>query len=252
MKLTVVVSAYNQAAYLRDCIVSLTGGMTTTCVALGLTTGQTYRNFEIIIVDDGSTDNTWGECVALVQAAENQKLDIPIFALRLAKNGGTPRALNAAIDKARGVFVTVVHGDDMLEPWHLATLIDAAATGRFVYGDLRVYSRGQRGATWRLGSWDFEKAKTKNLASAAILFARTDWKRCNGYPEEMNRGREDWAMTLRLAAHGVQGHHVNGVDPSYLYRREGQGRAQQNHTPEWAARFAGQMQAAMPEVYGNG
>lgn len=252
MKLSVIVPVYNQAAYLRDCIVSLTGGLTTTCYALGLTQGQTFRGFEIVIVDDGSTDDTWTHAMALVQAAQEQKIDIPISALRLAHNGGTPRALNAAIGKARGQYVTIVQGDDLVEPWHLEMLLSGAQRGRFVYGDLRVYSRGHRGATWRLGEWDYDKAKRKNLASGAILFARADWQKCGGYPEQMDRGREDWAMTLRLAAHGVQGHHVNGRDPSYLYRREGQGRSQRNHTPEWTAHFEKQIRDALPEVFGDG
>ena len=70
-----------------------------------------------------------------------------------------------------------------------------------------------------------------------------------GYPEEMADGREDWAMTLRLAAHGYQGVYAEGP-ASYLYRKEGQGRSDANHTPAAKARLFEQLKTALPEVYG--
>ena len=61
------------------------------------------------------------------------------------ENEGTPAMLNQGISQAKGEYITVVHGDDMVEPWHLELLMSQAAPDRFVYGDLRIYSRGHKG-----------------------------------------------------------------------------------------------------------
>lgn len=188
------------------------------------------------------------ECIRSCQFQNFDGYELGIFTDTDRK--GTPAMLNEGIGYAKGEYVTVVHGDDMIEPWHLSMLMEQAAPDRFVYGDLRVYSRGHKGAVLEMPTWDFEKAKTKNLAHAAILFPRQAWVDVGGYPEEMTEGREDWAMTLRLAAHGIQGMHVEGP-ASYLYRKEGQGRSDTNHDPESKARLFAQLQAALPEVYGG-
>ena len=160
---------------------------------------------------------------------------------------GTVAMLNMGIEQAKGEYITIVHGDDLAEPWHLELLMSQAGPQRFVYGDLRVYAHGHKGAVIEAASWDFEKAKRKNLAHAAICFPRAAWETVGGYPDL--EAREDWAMTLRLAAHGYAGLHIQGP-ASYLYRKEGQGRSDGNHDPESKARLFAQLKAALPEVYG--
>lgn len=162
---------------------------------------------------------------------------------------GTTAMLNEGIELATGEYITVVHGDDMAESWHLELLMEHADPGKFVYGDLRIYARGHKGGVLTMPTWDFERAKVKNLAHAGICFPRAAWVDVGGYPD-MPDGREDWAMTLRLAAHGYQGQHIAGP-AGYLYRKEGQGRSDTNHTPEEKARLYARLQVALPEVFGG-
>lgn len=187
------------------------------------------------------------ECIRSVQFQNFEGYEIGIFTDTERK--GTPAMLNEGISHAKGEYVTVVHGDDLVEPWHLSMLMEHAGLDRFVYGDLRVYSHGHKGAVLRMPTWDFERAKAKNLAHAAICFPRAAWESVGGYPE-MPNGREDWAMTLRLAAHGYEGLHIEGP-ASYLYRKEGQGRSDGNHTPDGKVELYRQLQAILPEVYGG-
>jgi len=161
---------------------------------------------------------------------------------------GTSAMLNMGIEQAKGEYITVVHGDDLAEPWHLELLMANAGPERFVYGDLRIYSHGHKGAVIEASSWDYEKAKRTNLAHAAICFPRAAWEQCGGYPDL--EAREDWAMTLRLAAHGFQGLHIQGP-ASYLYRKEGQGKSERNHDPVNRGRLYAELKAALPEVYGG-
>ena len=239
--ISVVICCHEQGRFLADCITSLVGGWTPLCDRLGLCEGQTFTDFELIVVDDGSEQDP----------ADNSTVDLQragALVVRLKERVGTAAALNAGIREAYGHLVCVVHADDLLEPWHLLRLQEAAGDW-FCYGDLRLLVDGQRDKVLRMPSWDYDKAKRKNLCHGAILFPREAWEQVGGYPELMADGREDWAMSLRLAHGGCPGHHVAG-EPGYLYRRHDNNRSSSNHTPEWTAYFERQIREALPEVYG--
>lgn len=93
-KVTVIVPVYNVEKYLRKCLDSLIN--------------QTYKNLEIIVVDDGSTDNSVKIC------DEFANRDNRITVIR-QKNGGISIARNAGLDKMTGSYVTFVDSDDYLE-----------------------------------------------------------------------------------------------------------------------------------------
>ena len=93
-KVTIIVPFYNVEKYLRKCLDSLIN--------------QTYKNLEIIVVDDGSTDNSVKIC------DEFANRDNRITVIR-QKNGGISIARNAGLDKMTGSFVTFVDSDDYLE-----------------------------------------------------------------------------------------------------------------------------------------
>ena len=86
---------HNDAEYVRQCIDSVLA--------------QTYTNWEMIIVDDCSTDDSY-EIVA-----EQSKLDNRIKLFKLPRNGGTAAARNEGIRQANGRFVVFLDSDDLLD-----------------------------------------------------------------------------------------------------------------------------------------
>lgn len=94
-EVTVVIPSYNRAACLRDTIASLLA--------------QTVRPAQIVVVDDGSTDDTAGVCRAFPPLVEY---------IRRA-NGGCPAARNTGIRAATGEYVAFVDADDVWEPTKL-------------------------------------------------------------------------------------------------------------------------------------
>lgn len=92
MKLSVIIPAYNVAEYIGECLDSIVN--------------QTYRNLEIIVVNDGSTDNTR----EIIGQFENDERIIVIDKL----NGGLSDARNAGINIVSGDLITFVDGDDRL------------------------------------------------------------------------------------------------------------------------------------------
>lgn len=102
--ITVIVPAYNVARYLPRCVRSIQA--------------QTYRNLEILLVNDGSTDETGALCDEL--AGEDSR--IRVFH---KENGGTSRARNLALSMARGEYVGFVDSDDYISPDMYERLLDA-------------------------------------------------------------------------------------------------------------------------------
>jgi glycosyltransferase involved in cell wall biosynthesis/predicted flap endonuclease-1-like 5' DNA nuclease len=214
---SVIVPCFNYGRYLPDCIASLVGGDT----SLGRwePPGQTFQSFEVIIVDDASTDDSWQVAQALADPWKG------VHAIRLPRNRGTPGAINAGIERARGEYIHILSADDMREPWGLEVLYRACQEhpGMVAYGNVRIFGDGQRGRMLTLPGYDFDLVLHKNPMPAGIMYPRAAWEAVGGYPEVMKLGREDWAFNIRLGAAGYCGHHVG--DSGNLYRREGQNRS---------------------------
>lgn len=103
-KVSIIVPVYNTADYLSACLDSLLA--------------QTYENLEIIIIDDGSTDNS----PAIIESYA--KKDSRIKTTR-QKNQGLSGARNAGLKETTGEYVTFVDSDDMIEPSMLQDMIIA-------------------------------------------------------------------------------------------------------------------------------
>ena len=98
---SVIVSIYNDEKNLKDCIISLIG--------------QTYRNLEIILIDDGSTDGSAKICDDLVLTSSKMKL-----VHRMHSGLGDSR--NIGLDMATGKYVTFVNGSDTIKNDMIETL----------------------------------------------------------------------------------------------------------------------------------
>ena len=102
---TVVVPAFNAERTLAETLRSVLS--------------QTYRNIEVLVVDDGSTDGTAG-------VAESLAAKDPRLTLIRKENGGCASARNLGIKRARGVFVAPLDADDLWHPTKLEKQVSAA------------------------------------------------------------------------------------------------------------------------------
>lgn len=234
---SVVVPCFNYGRYLPDLVASLIGGDS----SLGPQPGQTFQGFELILVDDGSTDDTPEICRTLADPWRG------IHTIRRA-NGGTAAAMNTGIAAAHGRYIQALDADDMLEPEALERLLRIVeADPRAVpYSDLRQFKDGARGKAWKMREYDFEVLLEKNMVPAGIMFSRAAWEQVGGYPERFN-ARQDWSFAVALGAAGYCG--VRVPEPLYLYRRAGQNRTLTNTDRASMARFAAQMRAQFPQLY---
>lgn len=107
-KVSIIVPIYKTERYLQECIDSILA--------------QTYTDFELLLVDDGSPD----ECGAICDKAAKQDTRIRVLH---QENQGVTRARANGVSAAQGDFITFVDSDDTLPPQALATLIEHAIDG---------------------------------------------------------------------------------------------------------------------------
>lgn len=100
--ISIIVPVYNVEKYLPKCIESILG--------------QSYSNFELILVDDGSKDKSGSIC------DEYAKIDNRIKVYH-KQNGGVSSARNLGLDNAHGEWITFVDSDDIVEPYYLSSMV---------------------------------------------------------------------------------------------------------------------------------
>src|SRR6185436_16193158 len=102
---------------------------------------QTYRALEIIVVDDGSTDET-------AAIAQRHSLDDPRFRVISKPNGGVASARNEGIRVTTGEFVAFIDADDLWHPTKIGKQMEALLSGgpdmALVYSPFRVIDAGGR------------------------------------------------------------------------------------------------------------
>jgi glycosyltransferase involved in cell wall biosynthesis len=198
--------------------------------ALESVLSQTFQNFELIVVDDGSTDAT----MAIVESY-GDRLQI----LR-QQNAGHASARNAAARKANGDWIAMIDADDVWHPEKLqqqlavATLADVVYTATHNFEDsLRVdeatFTNG------RCPSGDvFDDLMLDNFVThSSILMRRDKFFAAGGYDESL-RTTSDWDLWLRMSAAGCRFHGIPVPLTHYRWRNNSNSR---NHARTCADRL---------------
>lgn len=109
-KISIIVPIYNAEPFLKDCFSSIES--------------QSYSNFEVLCVNDGSTDRSASICEEFIEKDSR-------FILLNQSNQGVSAARNNALSKAKGEYIVFVDADDMIEPHFLENLLSLSEAGAF-------------------------------------------------------------------------------------------------------------------------
>lgn len=199
---SIIIPAYNQGHFLGAAIES----------ALG----QTYPNVEVIVVDDGSTDDT--PQVAAGYAGERLRV------VRQA-NAGLSAARNTGIRHARGKFLSYLDSDDQFLPEKIALLMEAMQSdpqiGLVAGQAIPVDEQGNQ--IGRIFDEPLpaqpERLLLGNPLHVGSVLVRQSWQERAGFFDERLRSYEDWDMWLRLGLLGCGMRFVSR--PVSLYRFHG-------------------------------
>jgi len=168
---------------------------------------QTFRDFEVVIVDDGSDDEeTLRELAALDDRALVIRQD----------NRGPSAARNTGIARARADIVAILDCDDTIEPGYLAETVPAlqAAPPDVAMAFTHMRTAGGQATVGRRYFNRFDLLFT-NTVSVGLVLRKECWRAVGGYDESMREGYEDWDFTLRLAEAGYRG--IEVPKPLYIY-----------------------------------
>lgn len=202
---SIVIPVFNGCEYLTQAIES----------ALA----QKYRNIEILVINDGSTDDGCTENIALGYGSK-----IKYF---LKENGGTASALNYGIDKMQGDYFSWLSHDDIYAPekigeqvHYLSGIDKFKRTSIILYSDFSVFSNSIAQSVPIVSekvspdNFQFWLAKDSNLHGCTLLIPKQLLLNSGGFDESLST-TQDYDLWFRLA--GVN--HFHQIQKNYVYSR---------------------------------
>jgi glycosyltransferase involved in cell wall biosynthesis/GT2 family glycosyltransferase len=157
---------------------------------------QTHPSWEVIVVDDGSTDP---ETRSHLEALDWPRLRV----VRHETNRGLPAARNTGMRQARGRFFVPLDSDDEVEPTYLEEMIAALeANPRAAYAHCYARLYQDIDAIWITRPFNPYWQLLGNGVIGCVLLRRDAYEQVGGYDESMTLGNEDWEMWLRLMEAG--------------------------------------------------
>ncbi|MCU0619706.1 MAG: glycosyltransferase family 2 protein, partial [Gemmatimonadaceae bacterium] len=186
--IAVVVTCYNKGPWIDGALASLAA--------------QTTAAREIVVVDDGSTDDSVARTAAFAAAHPA----LPLRILRQPNSGQPAHARNAGIATVTSEVVICLDADDTLSPLYLDAVGHAFAADPslgLVYPDGIAFGTGAPRA-WQSQAWDAARLAQTNLCPCVTAFRRRIWASVGGYRANV-RGYEDWDFWIAAGALGERG-----------------------------------------------
>lgn len=121
--ISIIIPLYNRQQYIEECIQSIQA--------------QSYQNYEIILIDDGSADHTLEVCRNLAKTE-------PRINLLTIEHAGVSAARNKGIDAARGEYIFFVDSDDVIHPLLLETLVEGLKNSDAAIAGTKVVNIAER------------------------------------------------------------------------------------------------------------
>lgn len=181
-KVSVIVPCYNQAQFLDE--------------ALNSVLDQSYVNWECIIIDDGSPDNT--EEVALRWCNKDKR-----FIYLKKENGGLSEARNTGIKSAIGEYILPLDADDKIAKnyiQHAVQFFIEDVSLKVVYCKAEKF--GDEFGLWDLPQFSLFNLSRNNLIFPSGMYRKADWQAVDGYDSKMIYGWEDWEFWIALLKNG--------------------------------------------------
>ncbi|WP_289663007.1 glycosyltransferase family 2 protein [Flavobacterium panacagri] len=195
--ISIIVPCFNRANYLSESLQSVID--------------QTYTNWECIIVNDGSQDET--------EEIAKKWCDLDSRFLYYSKeNGGASSARNFGISKSSGIYILPLDSDDIIEVSYLEkalNVFELDETIKLVY--CRASYFGAKQGEWILSPYSFPEILIDNMIFISSLFKKQDFIEAGQYNETLKSGLEDWDLWIRLLSPNGKVHKIPEI--LFYYRK---------------------------------
>jgi len=211
---SVIMPCYNQGQYIEAAIASVQA--------------QTYPNLELIIINDGSTDEATIEVL--------NRINLPTGKILHTTNHGPSAARNTGIQQAKGEYILPLDADDRIAPPFLektVPLLNDNPNLGIVYTQAELF--GDQTGRFDLPTYRFPDILLGNMIFNTSLYRRSDWEKVGGYNESMVWGWEDYDFWLSLVELGREVVQIPEV--LYFHREVANSRSQQMTQEYWVKSY---------------
>jgi len=181
-KVSVIIPCFNHGQYIDKAVDSVLA--------------QTFQDFEIIIVNDGSTDNYTNELL--------DNYIKPKIKVIKTENTGPSSARNTGIENALGEYILPLDADDYIDKEYLikaVRVLESDKNIRIIYCLAEKF--GKVNEKWYLPNFSITEIYLRNCIFSSGLFRKADWLKVKGYAADMIYGYEDWDFWLSIL--GIDG-----------------------------------------------
>ncbi len=179
-KVSIVIPVFNSGQYLPDTIKSIEK--------------QSFENWEVIIVDNGSTEKSTCDYLDLIRTNYTDK-----FHVFTSEEPNVSAARNLGIDKAQGEYILLLDSDDLIHPDFLKKCInefDLFPETTLVRTQVKLF--GKKSGILKFEPYSYSLLLARNLMVVTSLFKKQDAVSVGGFDKAFKDAFEDWEFWIRL------------------------------------------------------
>ena len=185
-KVSVIIPVYNSSNHLKDCLDSVIK--------------QTYKNLEIILIDDKSTDNS----IDIIKSYNDKRIKL----IKLKENSGAAISRNKGIEEASGDYICFLDSDDYCKLNKIDKQIKFIENREFIYSGYAYYKNGKTHDVKVPKKLKYKDAiKNTTIFTSTVMFNMNKLKKEDIYMPNVNKGQDTltWWKVLKkgITAYGI-------------------------------------------------
>lgn len=195
---SIIIAHYNLSDYIEEAVESCHN--------------QTYKNIEVIVIDDCSSDK------AALKKIYGLREKYPKVKLIInAVNIGSAKSYNLGVEKAEGEYLCCLDADDQFEKTFIEKVLKCFSSDpKIGFATSWMHIFGDSNSIEKTPSFDISALLIRNLFSSASMFSKEAWEKVGGFDPEMKTYR-DWDFWISLVE---KGYHWGVVEEPLIYYRD--------------------------------